>query len=84
MQLWESRINKYYIWWYWRANEPANSNRIPRYESIIKEIVDRKKEKTKHHEERLQALIIKKTNDDIKNLQTKKTAAKLLMGSLGN
>ena len=84
MQLRESRINKYYIWWYWRANKPANSNRIPRYESIIKEIADRKKEKTKHHEEHLQALIIKKTNDDIKNLQTKKTAAKLLMGSLGN
>ena len=41
-------------------------------ESIIKEIADRKKEKTKHHEEEFQALIIKKIKDNIKNPHTKK------------
>ena len=30
-------------------------------ESIIKEIADRKKDKTKHHEEHFQVLIIKKS-----------------------
>ena len=41
-------------------------------ESIIKEIADRKEEKTKHHDEDFQALIIKKIKDDIKNPHTKK------------
>ena len=46
-------------------------------ESIIKEIVDRKKEKAKHLEEVFQALIIKKIKDDIKNPHTKKAAVEL-------
>ena len=50
-------------------------------ESIIKEIADRKKEKTKHHEEDVQALIIKKIKDDIKNPHTEKAAVKLLIKS---
>ena len=41
-------------------------------ESIIKEIADRNKEKTKHHEEEFQAFIIKKIKDNIKNPHTKK------------
>ena len=41
-------------------------------ESIIKEIAGRKKEKTKHHEEDFQALIIKKIKNNIKNPHTKK------------
>ena len=53
-------------------------------ESIIKEIADRKKEKTKHHEEDFQALIIKKIKDDIKNPHAKKAAVKLLIESFGN
>ena len=53
-------------------------------ESIVKEIADRKKEKTKHHEEDFQALIIKKIKDDIKNPYTKKAAVKLLIESFGN
>ena len=51
--------------------------------SIIKEIADWKKEKTKHVED-LQALIIKKIKDDIKNPHTQKAAVKLLIESFGN
>ena len=40
--------------------EPLDMNDSLR-ESIIEEIADRKKEKTKHHEEDFQALIIKKS-----------------------
>ena len=39
--------------------EPLDMNDILG-ESVIKEIVDRKKEKTKHHKEDFQALFIKK------------------------
>ena len=53
-------------------------------ESIIKEIADRKKEKTKNHEEDFQTLIIKKIKDDIKNPLTKKAAVKLLIEFFGN
>ena len=49
-------------------------------ESIIKEIADRKKEKTKHHEEDFQADF----KNDIKNPHTKKAAVKLLIESFGN
>ena len=53
-------------------------------ESIIKEMADRKKEKTKHHEHEFQARIIKEIKDDIKNLHTKKPAVKLLIESFKN
>ena len=43
-------------------------------ESIIKEMADRKKAKTKHEED-FQALIIKKIQDDIKNPHTKKSSS---------
>ena len=52
--------------------------------SIIKEIADWKKDKTKHHQEDLQALIIKKIKDDIKNPHTQKATVKLLIESFGN
>ena len=52
-------------------------------ESIIKEMADRKKAKTKHEED-FQALIIKKIQDDIKNPHTKKAAVKLLIETFGN
>ena len=53
-------------------------------ENIIKEMADRKKEKTKHHEDDFQALIIREIKDDIKNLHTKKRAVKLLIESFEN
>ena len=50
-------------------------------ECIMKEIADRKKEKTKDHDEDFQALMIKKIKDNIKNPHTKKVAVKLLIES---
>ena len=50
-------------------------------ECIVKEIADRKKEKTKDHDEDFQALMIKKIKDNIKNPHTKKVAVKLLIES---
>ena len=41
-------------------------------ESIIKEITDRKKEKTKHHEENFQALIVRKTSRMISKIHIQK------------
>ena len=53
-------------------------------ENIIKEIADRKKEKTKHHEQDFQAFIIKKIKYDTKNRHTKKAVIKLFIESFGN
>ena len=44
-------------------------------ESIIKEITDRKKEKTKHHEENFQALIVKKTSRMISKIHIQKSSS---------
>ena len=44
-------------------------------ESIIKEITDRKKEKTKHNEENFQVLIVKKTSRMISKTTYKKSSS---------
>ena len=52
-------------------------------ESVIKEIVDRKKEKTKHHGEDFQALFIKKNQGRYQKSTYKKEVVQLLIESFG-